>query len=168
MAGVHGSGGTARRGARQDTVGAARVGRGSGVSQGGGENGCARRPVPVRRCGHGPAPGQGLLRGPVVADRPEPGRLRGCRDVRRTSGRQAASGGRRSRHRACLPVPDRAMWFGPVPGAAYVPGRYQVSFVLLYSIRTYYYYYNCRNYSVGWFVTVMATPVVPALKLKYL
>jgi len=42
VAGVHGSGGATHRGARPDTVGAARVGRRLGVGQGGGQNGRAR------------------------------------------------------------------------------------------------------------------------------
>jgi len=87
VAGVHGSRGAARRGTLPDSVGEARVGCRPGVCQGGGQDGRARRPVPVRGRGDGPASGQGLLRGQVVADRSQPGRLRGRRDVRRTPGR---------------------------------------------------------------------------------
>lgn len=127
MAGVHGSGSATHRGAGPDPVGTARVGRGPCVGQGGGQDGRARRPVPVRGRGHGPAPGQGLLRGQVVADRSQPGRLRGRRDVRRTPRRQATGRWNGPRHRARLQVPDRTMWFGTVTCTAFVAGRHQVS-----------------------------------------
>lgn len=127
VAGVHGSGGAACRGARPDTVGATRMGRGPDVGQGGGQNGRARRSVPVRGRGNVPTPGQRLLRRQIVADRPEPGRLRGRRNVRRTPGRQATGGGRGPRHRARLQVLDRTVRFGPVPGTAFVPSRHKVS-----------------------------------------
>jgi len=129
VAGVHGSRGATRRGARPDPVGEARVGRRPGVGQGGGQDGRARRPVPVRGRGDGPASGQGLLRGQVVANRSQPGRLRGRRDIRRTPGRQAAGGGRGPWHRARLQVPDRTVWFGPVQSTAFVASRYEVSVI---------------------------------------
>lgn len=122
--GVHGGGGAAHGGAGPGAVGAARVGRRPGLGPGRGQAGRAGRTVSVhdrRR----PGPGQGLLRGPVVADRPEQGRLRGRRDVRRAPGRPAAPGSR-PRRRPGLPVPDRALRFRPVPGAAPVPGGHQV------------------------------------------
>lgn len=126
VAGVHRSRGPAHRGAHQDTVGEARVGQGAGVGQSHKENGPAGRAVPVHQRGDGAAPDQGLLCGEIMADGPEQRRLRGRRDVRGTSGRQAAEG-RDPRHRAGLQVPDRAVWLGQVQSAAFVEGRHQVS-----------------------------------------
>lgn len=127
LAGVHGGGGPAHGGAHPDLVGAARMGRGTGVGAGRDETGRPGRALPVRRHRDGTAPDQGLLRGAVLEDRPEPGRLRGRRDVCRAPGRPAIKR-RGPRHRARLQVPDRTVRLGPVPGAAPVEGRHQVSF----------------------------------------